>query len=283
MLSFIGIIYSFYSVYLALISNFVIGSYCIMCIGLYLTNLLMGFYPWLIYNRFGTETFFTSLRIDLISLFKNKPFKNLLSGFMILIFVVLIFFPRYWETAFPGITAQVFTGTTEEGSPWIGAEHPELIIVEYTDYMCFQCKKMHFFLRNLVMEYPAKIRLVHRHFPLDKQVNPLVMKDFHPGSGVLSQIAIYAEKKHKFWQLNDYLYNLNLSHGAISLKKIALDNGFEFLVFKKGISSLETSQKLTLDIISALKKNISGTPSYIINGKKFTGQIPPEVLRPIIQ
>jgi protein-disulfide isomerase len=37
-----------------------------------------------------------------------------------------------------------------------------------------------------------------------------------------------------------------------------------------------------LDIMYGLKNGIVGTPSYIINGKVYRGQIPPEILNSIL-
>ena len=97
---------------------------------------------------------------------------------------------------------------SEDGHPWIGAENPILTISEFSDYMCFQCKKMHFILRQLVQSYPDRIRMIHRHFPMDHAYNPLVKDPFHSGSGQMALIALYAQTKGQFWKVNDYLFGL---------------------------------------------------------------------------
>jgi protein-disulfide isomerase len=142
---------------------------------------------------------------------------------------------------------------------------------------------MHFFLRKLIAGYPEKIRLVHKHFPMDKKFNPMLKEDLHPGSGILSSIAVYAARENKFWELNDYLYHYNMGGNAIYLRKIAQESGLDLDRLKTGIHDIETRQKLQEDIISGLKENIGGTPSYIINDKVYTGLIPSDVLNAVIK
>ena len=129
--------------------------------------------------------------------------------------------------------------------------------------------------------HPEKIRLVHKQFPMDKKFNPLIKENFHSGAGILSLIAIYAIKENKFWELNDFLYHYNMNKGAIYLRQIALETGLELDALKTGIHDPEIKQQLKNDILSGLRNNISGTPSYVINNKVYTGQIPSDILNSI--
>jgi hypothetical protein len=59
--------------------------------------------------------------------------------------LMVMFFPAYWQMTPPVLSTNIPTGVTEEGHPWIGAENPELVIVEFSDYRCFNVKKCIFF------------------------------------------------------------------------------------------------------------------------------------------
>ena len=202
------------------------------------------------------------------------------SPILISLLVVRLFMPVYWHYPMKGPGhLKLNTGTTEDGSPWIGAKNPEFTIIEYTDYMCFQCKKMHFFLRRLISENSEKIRLIHKHYPMDKKVNRFLEETLHPGSSILSLVSIQAVQENKFWEVNDYLYNYDMSKGAIYLKKIAENTGLNSSTLAARIRAPETMQKLQQDISSGLKHHLIGTPSYVINGKVYTGQIPPKILK----
>lgn len=277
-------IFSLISLYLGIISAVKIHSYCIMCIATYAVNFMLLYMFWLVKRRFENNNFIESFKLDFI-FWKTVKTKALCAylAFTILSLSTAFFLPKYWRLSFPRNTVQLNTGITEDGSPWIGAEHPELTIIEYADYMCFQCRKMHFFLRNLMDRYPEKIRVVHKHFPMDKRFDPVLKENLHPGSGILSLIAIYAATRNKFWKVNDFLYHYNMSKHAIYLRQIAKKTNLDLNLLKTGIHQPEIIQKLRRDIISGLKKNITGTPSYIINDKVYTGQIPSEILNSIIK
>jgi len=279
----IGIIFSSISLFLGLISAISIQSYCIMCIVVYGISFALFFMIWFIRNRFEKITWKQSLSNNM-SYLKINRLKALkyYSPILVIILVVRLFMPVYWHYPMkePG-PLNLNTGTTADGSPWIGAKNPELTIIEYTDYMCFQCRKMHFFLRRLISENSEKIRLIHKHYPMDKKVNRFLEESLHPGSSILSLVSIQAVQENKFWEVNDYLYGYDMSKGEIFLKKIAENTGLNSSTLAARIRAPETMQKLQQDISSGLKHQLIGTPSYVINGKVYQGQIPPDILKTI--
>lgn len=204
----------------------------------------------------------------------------------IFLFVVLLtiqFFPRYWEIVAPVQTTELANGLTKDGHPWIGAESPELIITEYTDYLCFQCKKMHFFLRRLIAEHPQKIRLVHRNYPMDHKINPIVNEPFHEGAGSLALIAIYAATQDKFWIMNDRLFEMAGKKRTIDLKELAVKTGLNFRELKGALQDTNIRNQLNRDILSGMKLGINGTPAYLIDDKLYLGQIPPDILKKALE
>jgi protein-disulfide isomerase len=112
---------------------------------------------------------------------------------------------------------------------------------------------------------------------MDQKYNPILKEDLHPGSGVLSLIAIYAARDNKFWAINDYLYDYSVNK-AIYLREIAEESGLHLDHLKTGIHAPEILKKLQKDILSGMKANIIGTPSYIIDKKVYAGIIPPDIL-----
>jgi protein-disulfide isomerase len=138
---------------------------------------------------------------------------------------------------------------------------------------------MHFVLRRLIDEHPDKIRLVHRHFPMDHNFNPIVKAPFHIGSGKMALMAIYAASKGKFWQMNDALYEIVNKEKTINIKKLAEDVELNPEALVHSVNNQLIRKKLQRDILSGLKLRISGTPAYIINKEVYLSQIPPEIIR----
>jgi protein-disulfide isomerase len=276
--------YSLYSIILAAISTFYIHSYCIMCIVTYAVNFLLLYYAWLIKKRFDNTKLIKSFKRDLRFLYEIKFLSLPVASMILLCLLALPFsFPAYWNLTMPAFSLDMPKGTTEDGHPWIGAEKPKLVITEFTDYRCFQCKKMHYYLRGLISSYPDKIRLVHRHFPMDHEYNEIVKEPFHVGSGKLSLVAIYAGEKGKFWEMNDLLFNLDRSKYEIDIKEIAEKTGLDHREMYAYINTKYIQDKLKLDIWTGMKKRILGTPAYIIDGEVYVAQIPPEIIKKVLE
>jgi protein-disulfide isomerase len=173
-------------------------------------------------------------------------------------------------------------GITKDGHPWIGAERPELIITEFADYLCFQCQKNHHFLRRLTAKYPQKIRLVHRHFPMDSRVNPIVKVPFHEGAAQLAVLANYALSQNKFWEMNDILYKEGKKQ-TISLKALADQTGLDLEGLSTAIHNQRLIHQLFRDINDGVKLGIRGTPAYVIDDRVYIGQIPPEIIKTVLE
>jgi uncharacterized membrane protein/protein-disulfide isomerase len=277
----LSLLYGCISIVLALILTSYIYSYCIMCILVYALNFLLIYYVWLIRKRFGNEGLVADVTQDIKFLWNNKKRASFLFlPFLAVAMLIFTMFPRYWEVEPPAISAQLSQGMTEDGHPWIGAENPRLVIREYTDYLCFQCRKMHFYLRQLISQNPDKIRLVHYHYPMDHEFNPVVVPDpFHEGAGKLSLLAIHAATKGKFWEMNDILFTIARESKTIDLRKLAKDVGLDFWPLAASIQDPKIQRKLQLDIWKGTKLKVVGTPSYLVRNVLYTGNIPPEILK----
>ncbi len=269
--------FTLYSVILAFLSTYFIHSYCIMCLLSYGINLLLLFYTWLIRSRFKLPPVGTGLRRDLRMVWRSLPMRTASGGFAVAVLAGVLFFPPYWTLSATMPPADDLpTGLTADGHPWIGAAEPELEIIEYADYLCFQCRKIHRYLRQLVARYPDRIRLVHRHFPMDHEVNALVKEPFHVGAGKMALLAIYAAEEGRFWALNDALFASAARHQTLDLKQLAEQTGLELSGMRSALTRRpDLLRKLARDIADGYKFEITGTPAFIIDGQVHLGQIPP--------
>ena len=273
-------VFTMYSIILAVISTFYIHSYCIMCLVLYAVNLLLMFYTHMIRSRFKSGGLIDGLKKDIQFLkSRRSAVAGMLAPYFAGVILLLLFYPVYWHFASPALLSQIDSGTTEDGHPWIGAENPKLTITEYTDYKCFQCKKMHFFLRQLIAKHPDRIRLVHRNFPMDHSVNPIVKEPFHVGSGKMALLAIQSVSQNKFWQMNDLLFELARQGDVIDVRELADRLEMDPKALARSVNDPAARRMLELDILSGLKLQISGTPAYVIDETVYLAQIPPEVIR----
>lgn len=279
LLMLISLTYSLYSVVLALISTLYIHSYCMMCVVSYGINFFLVYFSWLVRKRYAVSGVTASLWRDVEFLWEQRRKSAPAFGLFAVLFVaVSLATPAYWQLSLATDLPDLPTGMTADGHPWIGAIDPELEIVEFADYQCFQCKKMHYMLRQLVAEQPTRLRLVHRHFPMDGQVNPIVHEPLHAGAGKLAMLAIYAAARGKFWEVNDLLFDSAGAIKGIDTGQIAAQTGLDIGHLAAALKDPRVSLKLRQDIIDGIRLGVTGTPTYVIDGKLYVGNIPPEVL-----
>ncbi|WP_417908561.1 vitamin K epoxide reductase family protein [Candidatus Electronema sp. PJ] len=281
----LALICSAADVYFGYVSAVEIQAYCIMCLLTYAVSFTLLFLIWIIRRRFNNHSFSVGIRNALFFLSKDRYILSALSCLLAAFICLKIFLPAYWIYEYPEFSTDVHSGVTEEGHPWIGAEHPVMVINEFTDYQCFQCSKMHFVLRQLVARHPDALRLVHHHYPMDENFNTvLVKKPFHTGSGTLALLAIASMQQDKFWFVNDSLYYV-IRNGIkeFNISKFAKKAGLDAEQLKKDMYSPVVLKQLQADIWTGLKNKIVGTPAFIINGKVYQGQIPAEILKKVTE
>ncbi len=275
--------FSLGSIGFAAVSSFGVGAYCILCIATYAVNFALLFFSWLTRRRFPTGGVRQGVRRDIGFLVARRAVSYPAAGiFLVACAAAWSLIPPYWEFHPPRADAAIPAGVTAAGHPWIGAEHPALEITEFTDYQCFQCRKMHLYLRELVARFPEKIRLVHRNYPMDHEFNPIVKEPFHSGSGRMALLAIHGAASGVFWEMNDRLFERGGGKGRIRLQELAAETGIDPSLLSAALAHEPYRAHLLRDIREGMKLGIVGTPSYLVGGKVYEGGIPPEVLQPVI-
>jgi protein-disulfide isomerase/uncharacterized membrane protein len=276
----IALTYTGISIALAVVSVYLIGSYCILCILIYFVNLFLLWYAWLIRRRFSSGGIVRDIHNDWRFLWQQK--RIFLPGFTIFSVVVILIItllPPYWGLTPEPLSPEMAYGLTPEGYPWFGAENPEIEIEMFSDYKCFQCKKMHVYLRKLMAADQQRIRVIHRHYPMDHEVNEIVKEPFHVGSGKMAMLAIYAASRGKFWEMNDLLFEIGARQKQIDLNWVAEKTGLKAADLIRALNTPLIRKKLTRDVWQGMKLRILGTPSFVINGKVHEGNIPADVLQ----
>lgn len=280
----LGAIYALASLFFSYISATEISAYCILCLVSHIISFALFFFSWIVVRRFCQGFSLQMLRNGTRIILNSLPLKIGLLVLFLGFLSLRVLLPPYWEYTIPSASNSASKGLTEEGHPWIGAEQPQLIIHEYTDYQCFQCGKMHQFLRRMIDEHPDKIRLVHHHYPMDHEFNNIVVPEpFHIGSGKMAMLGIYAASKNKFWEMNDALYAMGREKKTFSTRTLAEKTGFTAGELTAALQHPQIREALLYDIRQGMKLHITGTPSYVIDGEVYTGSIPAKILQKAIR
>ncbi len=100
----------------------------------------------------------------------------------------------------------------------------------------------------------------------------------------MALLAIAAGKQNEFWQANDFLYAIAREKlKEFNINKFASKLGLNSSKLKQDMYASDTQKLLIEDLSKGLKNKITGTPSFIINGKVYQGTIPQDVLEKLLQ
>jgi protein-disulfide isomerase len=268
------------SAVLGFISAFRLRALCILCATTYGINLLLFVLALVQAVVLG----FSDVLASPLRQFRQAPGKTLallvLLGSTALALVALV--PPYWQQG-AGQTRKTFSlaglarGEAPGGGHWIGAQNPTLTITEFSDYECPHCRQAHAQLRNIVGQYPDRVRLIHRHFPLDQACNRSIERPFHQFACWAAQVAECAGRAGRFWEANDILFQLSNYLDTQSTKKIAADLNIDPAALDRCMQGggLE-AVKNDIEVGIALK--LEGTPSFLVDGQLYMGNLPAAVL-----
>lgn len=162
-------------------------------------------------------------------------------------------------------TGQEVDITIDEDEWSKGPEDAPVTLVEYGDFQCPACKSYQPIVSRIQQKYSDKVRLVFRNLPLVQ---------IHENALVAARAAEAAGAQDEFWEMHDKLYenqtewNNNPNPKQI-FKQYAGDIGLDTEQFMNDIDSDKIEEKVRADMRTAGEFNLSGTPSFIINGKKL--------------
>lgn len=173
--------------------------------------------------------------------------------------------------------------TTFEGDPLVIAESENSVgpnnavvtVIEYGDFECPSCLNAFPYVQQFKAEYQDRVRFVFRHFPLS-QLNP----QMHPNAFIAHRAAQAAANQGKFWEMHDLLYQSQQqwSRSTSGLDVVAAAKMFESFAqqielnidqYRTDVESEEVNNLIKQQVASGKKLNITGTPTFFINGEKI--------------
>jgi Na+/H+ antiporter NhaA len=140
------------------------------------------------------------------------------------------------------------------------AEAP-VTLVEYGDFECPYCGQAEPVVRELLADV-GDLRYVWRHLPLT---------DVHPHAVLAAQAAEAAHLQGRFWEMHDQLLQHQDALTRRDLVGYAAALGLDTERFGRDLSAQAGSDKIMTDVDTADLSNVSGTPTFFVNGKRHHG------------
>jgi protein-disulfide isomerase len=145
-----------------------------------------------------------------------------------------------------------------QDSPVRGPADAPVTIVEFSDYQCPFCGRAEPSIEAVLKDYPGKVRLVYKHFPLAL---------IHPHALSAAYASAAAQKQGKFWEMHDLLFAHQRALAPEQLDSYAKQIGLDMDEFKKDMSSPEVKKVIAADMRLGQRVGIRGTPTFFVNGR----------------
>jgi protein-disulfide isomerase len=170
-----------------------------------------------------------------------------------------------------------------EGSDPYRLGHPDapVAVVEFSDFGCPYCAR---FARNTMPalrdEYVARGRVRWRYVP--------VVMGF-PGGDLMGAAAVCTAQLHgrdAFWRVHDIFYERQASVRSAQARPLVLgwlaELGLDRTALDRCMDAPETLARLNANNQEAVRWNIGGTPTFVINGVPMSGAYPTAFFRQIL-
>jgi protein-disulfide isomerase len=183
-------------------------------------------------------------------------------GIIIVLFVGFLVV-RGDDAAAPKSDAKPTSHTKGEG-------RANVTLVEYGDFQCAACAQYYPVLEQVIDKYGEDVTFQYRHFPIIS---------IHKNAFAASRAAEAAGKQDKFWEMYDKLFAgqgdwAQLDNPNTVFESYALQLELDIDKYSKDFRSSEVNDAINADRAAGEALKITGTPTFVLNGKVLDS-VPP--------
>lgn len=181
------------------------------------------------------------------------------TGLILLGFVVAVMlYQNNQSSLWGGKSQNVFE---RQSAPVKGPADAKVTIVEFFDPACGTCADFYPFLKQIIDQYPGKVRVMMRYAPL------------HTGSDQVVTMLEAAHKQGKFWPALELLFKNQRrwisNHVSQPMRARGILNGLalDHARLDTDMSGAEVTSAIQQDIEDGQSLGIRATPEFFVNGK----------------
>jgi Na+/H+ antiporter NhaA len=141
-----------------------------------------------------------------------------------------------------------------------GPREAPVTLVEYGDFECPYCGRAETAIRDLLREWD--VRYVWRHLPLT---------DVHPHAQLAAEASEAAGAQGAFWEMHDLLLDHQDELRPRDLVDHAERLGLDVERFTRDLREHRGGTRVAEDVDSADLSDVSGTPTFFVNGRRHHG------------
>lgn len=169
---------------------------------------------------------------------------------------------------------------------YLGKKDAKVIVIEYEDFACSHCQAISRYTEKIQNDYRDKVLFIRREYSLN-----------YPNSKATLSAAEVAKKlggNDAYWKMNGKLfqnqmwvgYAVSSSERQTTLDKYAKESGLDVKKFNELLETTETNgvqEKIDRDKKLGDKAGVTGTPTWLVNGKKVSSSTDANIRQAIKQ
>ena len=164
-----------------------------------------------------------------------------------------------------------------------GNEGAKVLVVEFADYQCPQCRLQYFALKPIFDKYagrPAEVKWLLKQYPLNSQCNPSVPTPMHEASCAAAAAAVMGRSKGMFDKMTDWLF----LHQAELSPALIRTTASDLLKIRDFDAQYPTAiQEVKTEAAAGAALSVNSTPTFFINGRKAQGEVTFEEIKAMIE
>lgn len=162
-----------------------------------------------------------------------------------------------------------------DSDPLLGDNNAPVTFIAFEDFECPFCERFsQQTLPLIINEFvkSGKVRIVWKDFPLS----------IHSRAQEAHEAARCAWEQDKFWEYHDVIYDNQNNLGTNDLKRHAKNLGLNESQFSSCFDSGKYTDLIKEKVSEGTSIGVSGTPSFLINGRLVVGAQPYQTFADII-
>lgn len=152
----------------------------------------------------------------------------------------------------------------ESSSNYYGKMDSPVTVTEFVDFQCEACYAYYPYVKQVKELYKDKVKFQVRNFPITSG---------HQFAFQAARSAEAAARQGKFWEMHDLLFEGQKSWEQMKDPQSTFDAyaeqiGLDMTKFKEDFASSDVAAVVNADLKAVKELGGTGTPTFVINGKK---------------
>jgi protein-disulfide isomerase/uncharacterized membrane protein len=154
----------------------------------------------------------------------------------------------------------------------VAADSASVVVVKFNDYQCPACGQTYRDYQPVIAKWnaqaPGKVKFITKDYPLERECNQFVNQDLHPGACEAAVAVRLARENNRGEAMEEWLFANQPAMNPQSVRNAAATVG--------NVKDFEARYAATLelvkqDIAQGQQLQISGTPTFFMNGMRLPG------------